>query len=220
MMYQYRVCDRGRGVTMRLSRAGAAGVFVLVSVLAILAGCGDQPSEQPKLIGGSSGSGGLQTSQGNGQAVLGNIPVSWTPVSGSARTDPIGFLSGTKIEHTPGVLRASAVSEFTPVEPSATSATGKYVYTLDLSESTSSPGEYTGTMTLEWTMTINRTGSKSEYVAKYTASVVAKYDAGTEKITGGLAKGTAQTSDTFTAGSDVMKPVTSTEDFEWEFATQ
>lgn len=203
---------------MKRAVSRCLAVLLFSALVATGAGCSEPLSERPSGISPSGGDTPALSGDPT-QVVLGNTAVVWTATSGNARQDPIGFLNTVKLEHKLGTLKAAAVTEFTPNVTDATSATGKYVYRMDMTESSSSPGEYSGTMTIEWTMTIVRSGSKSEYVAKYTASTVAHYDTGTDKLTGGLAKGTAQVSDTFTAGSDTMAPVTSADDFEWEFAT-
>lgn len=149
----------------------------------------------------------------------GELKVTWSAKEGTARQDPISLLSDTPLEHNANHLRAQRTVKFTPSDPDAKSATGKYVYVMDLVRQSPDLDIWTGTMKIDWTMTIVRSGSKSEYHAVYTAPAHATYKGSGAQVTGGAA-GTAKTTDTFWAGGTKMKPRVTSEEFTWEFGTK
>jgi hypothetical protein len=149
----------------------------------------------------------------------GNLKVTWTATGGSARQDPLGLLSDTPLEKVGAHLRAQRTVKFKPTAPEAKSAEGKYVYVMDLVQVAADPTTWIGTMKIDWTMTIVRAGSKSEFHAVYKGHASATYS-GNGKVTGGTASGTAQTSDTFSNGATKMKPRISSAPFEWTFDSQ
>ena len=149
----------------------------------------------------------------------GDLKVAWTANGGSARQDPIGLLSDTPLERTGSHLRAQRTVKFKPNAPNAKSAEGQYVYVMDLVQQSGDPNTWIGTMKIDWTMTIVRTGSKSEFHSVYNGKAHATYS-GSGKVTDGGATGTAKTSDTFWNGKTKMKPTVSTGQFEWTFASQ
>lgn len=149
----------------------------------------------------------------------GDLKVTWTASSGSARKDPIGLLSDTPLERSGNHLRARRTVKFKPNAPDASSAEGKYVYVIDLVQQQAYPTDWSGTMKIDWTMTIVRAGSKSEFHAVYKGEAGATYD-GSGKLTDGVAVGTAKTTDTFWNGNTKLKPHTLSNPFEWAFASQ
>jgi hypothetical protein len=150
----------------------------------------------------------------------GDISVVWTRKSGSARTDPFGLLNATPFQEDLHGLIAAKTVDFKPNSPGAKSAKGRYVYVLKLHPTDRKKYEYTGYLTLDWTMTIDRgPQSKNQFHSVYKADVTAMYDPTTKTITDGVAKGTAKTTDTFISGSAKMPHKTSA-DFVWTFATK
>ena len=116
--------------------------------------------------------------------------------------------------------------EFTPAVADATTS-GSYVYTLDLKEAAYPEGEQQnpgetfcmGTMTIEWKMLIDRNEhSQNDFYALYEGTVTARYNSDTGKIIGGIAKGTAKTTDTFISDG-FSDPHVTNADFEWTFTT-
>jgi hypothetical protein len=154
-----------------------------------------------------------------GPDTTGDIKVVWTPASGTARKDPIGLLSGTPLVLDGTHLRAKVTVPFKPNSPSAESADGKYVYTLDLAETSTSL--YKGTMTIDWTMTIVWSATnRNEFHAVYKADVSAHYNSVLKILHTGVAKGTATTTDTGITTGSSPTPHKSTAPFEWTFESQ
>ena len=149
----------------------------------------------------------------------GTIDVTWTAISGSARQDPLGVLSGTPLVAQGSSLRAHRTVLFKPNAPDSTSAKGKYVYTLDLEADPGDPAAYKGTMALDWTMTIVRANSKSEFHAVYKGTAEATFDAAGGVVYDGLAKGSMKTTDTFWNGDTKLPPTKSSDWFVWGFKT-
>jgi len=108
---------------------------------------------------------------------------------------------------------------FKPTAPDATSAKGKYVYTLDLEADPGDPADYKGTMTLDWTMTIVKAHSKSEFHAVYKGKATATFDPAGGAVYDGHANGSVKTTDTFTAYGTKQPPNTSSDWFAWGFKT-
>ena len=152
--------------------------------------------------------------------IPGAIKVAWTVKSGTARQDPMGVVGSTPLIRKGNSLRASRTMTFTPVVAGATTTAGKYVYALELSRSATEPLAYKGKLRVDWTMTIVRTGSKSEFRSVYDADATARYEAAGKKLTEGSAKGTAVTTDTYWAGVTKAKPNRRVDLFEWRFSSQ
>jgi hypothetical protein len=146
----------------------------------------------------------------------GDIKLAWVAESGSARQDPIGLLDATPLLKDGDHLRARRTTTFKPNSPKAQSAEGRYVYTIDLVK-TADGVTYKGTMTIDWTMTIVWSAeSKNVFHSVYTADVSASYDSGNGRLSDGVAKGTAKTTDTFIAGKTSM-PRNTSAPFTWVF---
>ena len=146
----------------------------------------------------------------------GNINVEWMAESGTARQDPMGLLDGTPLLQDGDHLRARRTAKFKPNSPNSQSAEGQYIYTLDLVK-TADGVTYKGTMTIDWTMTIVWSAeSKNDFHAVYTADASAKFDSGNGKVSDGVAKGTAKTTDTSIAGKSAI-PHKITAPFTWVF---
>ena len=131
----------------------------------------------------------------------------------------MGLLSDTPLVKDGSGIHAQRTVKFTPNAPNAKSAEGQYVYTLDLKAEPGSSSTFKGTMTIDWTMTIVKANSKSEFHAVYKSDATATYNEADKTVTGGVAKGTASISDTFWSGDTKLKPTTSSDAFEWGFAT-
>ena len=114
-------------------------------------------------------------------------------------------------------LRARRTVAFTPTAPDATSAKGKYVYAPDLKADPDDPADYKGTMTLDWTMTIVKAHSKSEFHAVYKGKVTATFDPAGGAVYDGHANGSVKTTDTFTAYGTQQQPNESSSWFAWGF---
>ena len=149
----------------------------------------------------------------------GTINVTWTAINGDARQDPMGLLSSTPLERQGSSLTAHRTVLFKPTAPDATSAKGKYVYRLDLEADPSDPAEYKGTMTLDWTMTIVKTHSKSEFHAVYKGKVTSTLGPASGAVYDGHANGSVRTTDTFTAYGTKLAPNVTTAWFTWGFST-
>lgn len=210
------------GVTVVSIRSRALFVVMIAMTTAGLTACSPPPqTPMMPLTSSSSGSGAQATTQVADPTAdtAGNIPVTWTAVSGTARQDPLGLLSGTPLLFEGGDLKAAKTVDFVPTAPDATSATGRYVYNLDMSRSGVTQDYYDGTMQIVWTMTIVRPGSRSDFRAEYFATVHATYSSTENKIIAGKATGTADTVDTFTAGSTKAPSAKKSAKFVWTFAT-
>ena len=152
--------------------------------------------------------------------VPGGIKVEWTVRSGTARQDPMGVLSSTPLVRKGNSLRASRTVTFKPVVAGATSATGKYVFTLVLTRSPADPLAYKGKMRVDWTMTIVHPGSKNEFRSVYDADATARYEAPRKLLTAGIANGTSVTTDTYWSGATKTAPNRRVDPFEWTFSSQ
>jgi hypothetical protein len=201
-------------------------VFVSASlVIATTAGC-DKDEQGPEATAtpaatptATSGSQAATPSTDPTAETAGTIKVTWTAINGSARQDPIGLLSSTPLERQGSSLSAHRTVLFKPTAPDATSAKGKYVYRLDLHADPSDPADYTGTMTLDWTMTIVKAHSKSEFHAVYKGKVTATFDPAGGAVYDGHANGSVRTTDTFTAYGTKLAPNVTTAWFTWGFET-
>jgi hypothetical protein len=148
------------------------------------------------------------------------IKVEWTVKSGTARQDPMGIMSSTPLVRRGSSLHASRTVTFKPAVAGATSTTGKYVYTLVLNRSPADPLAYKGKMRIDWTMTIVHPDSKNEFHSAYDADATARYDTASKLLTGGLAKGTSVTTDTYLSGATKAAPNRRVDPFEWTFSSQ
>lgn len=195
-------------------------IFLVVATASCLAACSDPEHESPPLLlPMSSGPAPSKPAPEPTADTAGTIPVKWSAVSGKARQDPIGLLDSTPILRDATGMHAAKTVDFVPTAPDATSATGRYEYRLDMTENDVIRGDYHGTMSIVWTMTIVRAASQSDFNAEYSATVSATYSELENKILVGLAKGTADTVDTFTAGTTKERPLKRTAAFAWRFAT-
>ena len=132
---------------------------------------------------------------------------------------PHRTLSGTPLVLDGTHLRAKVTVPFKPNSPNAESADGKYVYTLDLAETSTSL--YKGTMTIDWTMTIVWSATnRNEFHAVYKADVSAHYNSVLKILHTGVAKGTATTTDIGITTGSSPTPHKSTGPFEWTFESQ
>jgi hypothetical protein len=201
-------------------------VLVLASiVIATTAGCekdeqGPEATATPAVTPAAvSGSQAATPSTDPTADTAGTVNVTWTALTGDARQDPIGLLSSTPLERQGSSLSAHRTVLFKPTAPDATSAKGKYVYRLDLQADPSDPADYKGTMTLDWTMTIVKAHSKSEFHAVYKGKVTATFDPAGGAVYDGHANGSARTTDTFTAYGTKLAPNETAAWFAWGFET-
>jgi hypothetical protein len=146
-------------------------------------------------------------------AASSEFPVTWTSVSGNARQDPIGFLSSTPLTFKGNTLQAARAVSFEPNSPDAKSATGHYTYRISMEPNGVG---WSGTMSIVWTMTIERADSRNEFRSIYTGKVSCDYNPETHMISDGTARGTQKTTDTFHSGKAVMPHKTSAK-FGWAF---
>ncbi len=218
-----------------------AGVLVILSIIVIsLSGCGlienpfiDDPNERPtdtaEVIKPASTS---EPSSAQSTLILpdteGTLIVEWASKSGTARTDMLGMLNETRLVMDGDTLSAHRTVEFKPNSPDAVSASGKYVYSLELKKSDTPDQEaqdfgedyYVGTFTIDWTMFIDRgTQSQNDFHAVYTGQAVAYWIPSTKKIAKGTVIGTAKTTDTFISNG-IATPFDSSDDFNWTFASK
>jgi hypothetical protein len=203
-----------------LPLAAVTAALLLVVVIGV-SGCGspvtqDPPTAAEKAAVAKKESDSSAAFQA-GPDTAGDIKAVWKAESGTARQDPIGLLSGTPLLLEGDHLRAKVTAPFKPNSPNAQSADGKYVYTLELTESPSRL-TFKGTMTIDWTMTIVWSAtSRNEFHSVYTADVTAYYNSLTKTLRDGVAKGTAKTTDTGITSGSAPAPHTSTAPFTWTF---
>jgi hypothetical protein len=204
--------------TMRPLAAVTAALLLVVLIGA--SGCGDPVTQDPPTAAEKAAVAKKQSDTSAafqaGPDTAGDIKVVWKAESGTARQDPIGLLSGTPLLLDGTHLGAKATVPFKPNSPNAQSAEGKYVYTLDLTQ-TPSGLTYKGTMTIDWTMTIVwSAANRNEFHAVYKADVTAYYNSVTKTMRDGVAKGTATTTDTGIGGG-TSTPHKSSAPFTWTF---
>jgi hypothetical protein len=214
------------GESVRIRRAVVTAAVIVLAALATwaMAGCerdeADPPTTPtPVSTPASAGSQAAVPSSDATADTGGTIAVTWTAIDGDARQDPIGLLSGTPLVAQGTSLRAHRTVKFTPNAADAESAKGKYVYDLDLHADPSDPDAYTGTMHLDWTMTIVRANSKNEFHAVYKANVTATFDSAGRAVYDSFAHGSAKTTDTFSSGGSVLPANKSSTWFVWGFKT-
>lgn len=193
---------------------------LLLLVLIGASGCGDAVnSDAPTAVDRDQAAKKESDSSAafqSGPDTAGDIKVVWKAESGTARQDPIGLLTGTPLLLEGTHLRAKVTVPFKPNSPNSQSADGKYVYTLDLTESASGL-TFKGTMTIDWTMTIVwSAANRNEFHAVYKADVTAYYNSLTKTLRDGVAKGTATTTDTGIGGG-TSTPHKSSAPFTWTF---
>ena len=117
-------------------------------------------------------------------------------------------------------LNADKAVNFKPNSPKAQSAKGRYVYKLRLHPTDRVKNQYSGYMSIDWTMTIVWSGAAtSKFHSVYKGDVTAMYDPTTRTVTDGVAKGTSKTTDTYVTDGKGLPHKTSG-NFVWTFATK
>jgi hypothetical protein len=198
-------------------------VVALCAAMLLMTGCpepGDRPANPPAVA--QPGAKAQPDESGpapaeNPPELNGDIKVTWTPTSGNARPDPIGLLNGTALVYENGDITAAKTVDFKPNAPDAKSAKGRYAYTLDLGHINDGGFSYRGTMSIVWTMTIDRGGSRNEVRSVYTGKASCFYSPMDGTLTVGRVQGTWKTTDTFTTPGGSSYPHKTNGTFVWEF---
>ena len=202
-------------------------LLVLAFCLATLGlvACGDQNPQSPLMLPPSSATPAAPTaapqepapasaeSAPDSAAAPSGYPVTWTAATGDAREDPLGLLSGTPLTFKGGALQASRNVSFKPNAPDAKTEKGHYTYKISMQPDGVG---FSGTMSIVWTMTIDRGTSRNEFRSVYSGRVSCSYDKETNTVSDGVAKGTQKTTDTFYADKAVA-PHKTAATFGWTF---